>query len=955
MKEVGVIKVNINILAFALSLTTLMQVLIMLTQYRKSERKIGIGWWSIGALFATAAFASYEFRHAHFPFSHISIFFNNFFFVAALASVYAGIRVFFGESKRFFRIALFTIASASLLAVFSMPGTFSYPARRSVLLISITMITMPCGLIVWKNKNKTDRNWANILTFSFSSLGLISLIGSVAVFVLEKKFGIKENELSQSGVYFASLVASSIWTFGFISIINHRINASVVQTREKFEMIFSDGPDAALIIGRPEANVKNANEAFFRLTGMEREEVLNKAFSELELFADGDDLSFVEERLENIGLCENIQMKITTEAGDILTVLLSAKRVLTDNFVSDLLVLRDITERERAEQRIKTAREQYRLLFENALEAVLVAQAGRIKLVNPVAEEITGYSLSELTDMPVLKLVYAEDHGNMVEDYLMRSGGKRLQSNNDVDIRNFRVLTKQGQLKWAEMKTINIQWEGKAATLNFISDVSEREKAIIDMLESESKYRLVAEFASDVIWVYNISKQKLVFISPSVSQLRGFTPEEALEIGFEGSFTPESLQIAQYSMTDNFEKFKQGDQEFNSFVTELQHLKKDGSSVWVEESVRYRYNAEGEAEAIGVSRKIEERKKATEEILFLSYHDQLTQLKNRRYYDEIVKEINTEDNLPLCMIMADVNGLKVTNDAFGHRVGDRVLKEVAKSLRENCRSGDHAIRMGGDEFIVLLPKTEYHEAQIIRSRITKAIESKREVGIGISISMGIAVKNTVGEKFEDVFRTAEDDMYRHKLANNLSLRSSTINVIMNTLYEKNNREMLHSKRVSELCEAFAFRLKYDENEINQLRLAGLMHDIGKIGIDESILNHPGVLDEKKRRDIQRHSEIGYRVLSAVNEFSEIANCVLEHHERWDGKGYPRSLKGNQISIHARIICLTDAYDAMTSQRSYRNTMTDDEAAAEIQRCAGSQFDPNLAKVFVEEVLKKQWK
>lgn len=948
-------KVNVNVLAIALSLTTLMQVIIMLTQYRKSERKMGIGWWSIGALFATAAFASYEFRHAPYPFSNISVFFNNFFFVTALASIYVGIRTFFGESKRFVRIALYTLFIALLFIIFSLPGTFSYPARRTVLLLSITMITMPCGLVVWKNKNKTDENWANLLTVSFVLLGLTSLIGSVAVFVLEKKFSIKENELSQSGVYFASLVASSIWTFGFISIINHRINANIVQARERFELIFTDGPDAALIVGYPDAIVQKANEAFFNLFGAEQQEVLNRPVSELDLFAEGKELELVEKRLEDTGLCENLQVKLLNKNGDELTVLLSAKRVLTDNFTSDLLVLHDITEREKAEQRIKAAREQYRLLFENTLEIVLVAQGGRIKLVNPAAVEITGYTLSELMDMPVLNLVYPEDHGSMVEDYFTRSTARSSQPDNGVDIRNFRVLTKQGQLKWAEMKTISIQWEGKPATLNFISDVSDREKAIIDMLESESKYRLVAEFASDVIWVYNISKGKLVYISPSVSQLRGFTPEEALELGLEGTFTPESLEIAQYSMKENFEKFKQGTHSFNNFVTELQQLKKDGSSVWVEESVRYRYNAEGEAEAIGVTRKIEDRKKATEEIMFLSYHDQLTQLKNRRFYDEIIKEINTKDNLPLSLIMADVNGLKVTNDAFGHRVGDRVLKEVATSLKENCRNGDYAIRMGGDEFVLLLPKTQYHEAQNIRSRITRAIEEKKDIGIGISVSMGVAVKNAVKEKFEEIFRIAEDDMYRHKIAKNLSLRSSTINVIMNTLYEKNNREMLHSKRVSELCEAFAYRLRYDDNEINQLRLAGLLHDIGKIGIDESILNHPGILDEEQRRAIQRHSEVGYRILSAVNEFSEIANCVLEHHERWDGNGYPRGLKGNQISINARIICLADAFDAMTSQRSYRSIMTDDEAAAEIQRCAGSQFDPNLARVFVEEVLKKQWK
>ena len=197
-------------------------------------------------------------------------------------------------------------------------------------------------------------------------------------------------------------------------------------------------------------------------------------------------------------------------------------------------------------------------------------------------------------------------------------------------------------------------------------------------------------------------------------------------------------------------------------------------------------------------------------------------------------------------------------------------------------------------------------------------------------------------------------MYRHKLTESLSMRSRTIDLIMNTLFEKNKREMSHSKRVSEICESIAKTLRLNADAVNDLKTAGLMHDIGKIGIDEHILNKPNKLNKNEWDEIKRHPEIGYRILSSVNEFSEVAEYVLEHHERWDGQGYPRGLKGKKISLQARVIAFADAYDAMTSDRTYCKALSMEEALVEIKRCSGAQFDPAIAEVFVTDVLGIEW-
>jgi HD-GYP domain-containing protein (c-di-GMP phosphodiesterase class II) len=240
------------------------------------------------------------------------------------------------------------------------------------------------------------------------------------------------------------------------------------------------------------------------------------------------------------------------------------------------------------------------------------------------------------------------------------------------------------------------------------------------------------------------------------------------------------------------------------------------------------------------------------------------------------------------------------------------------------------------------------------SRINQVINSEKTENIILSVSMGYAVKNSAAEDMNEVFRKAEDSMYKNKLYESSSMRSKTIDLIMSTLYEKNHREMLHSRRVSELCEAIAVKMCFDKDDINQIRLAGLMHDIGKIGIDERILNRNGKLNKMDWSEIHRHSEIGYRILSSVNEFSEIAGHVLAHHERWDGKGYPKGLQGEEIPLESRIIAIADAYDAMTSVRTYRDTMTTGEAVKEIISFSNLQFDADIARIFIEKVLGFDW-
>ncbi len=346
------------------------------------------------------------------------------------------------------------------------------------------------------------------------------------------------------------------------------------------------------------------------------------------------------------------------------------------------------------------------------------------------------------------------------------------------------------------------------------------------------------------------------------------------------------------------------------------------------------------------------KKEKIEKIEYLSYHDQLTGLYNRRYYEEYLKKIDIEKNLPLSIVMGDINGLKLINDSLGHSVGDELLKKTADVMKQSCKNNHVIARLGGDEFILLLPKTDSLEAEQIINEIKSKASKEKVRTFDISISFGYQTKENIEDDIQGILKNTEDHMYRNKLSESWSMRSRTIEMLMNSLYEKSDREMLHSKRVGEICGLIATKLGLKPDVIKDLSMAGLMHDIGKIGIGESILDKKEKLTHHEWKEIQKHPEIGYRILSSVNEFSEIATYILEHHERWDGKGYPRRLKGEEITLYARIIAIADAYDAMTNQRSYREGLNKEEAIGEIIRCSGTQFDPYIVDVFIEQVVGK---
>lgn len=354
---------------------------------------------------------------------------------------------------------------------------------------------------------------------------------------------------------------------------------------------------------------------------------------------------------------------------------------------------------------------------------------------------------------------------------------------------------------------------------------------------------------------------------------------------------------------------------------------------------------------IMLEEEINERSKREEEIRYLSYHDKLTGLYNRRFYEEEIKRLNNiKTSLPISIILGDVDGLKLVNDLFGHQKGDELLKKAADGIQLACRSTDIAARWGGDEFVILLPETRNEEAKAIVDRIKAFYENERLDELKVSISFGWDTKDHLEEDILDVLKSAEDRMYENKLIEKQVLKGQAIEKICIALYEKNQKIEEHAQKVGDICQQIGTILGLPEIESSYLKAAGLLHDMGKIVIEEQILNKAGKLSTHEWDEIKRHPELGYRMLSSSYNLVELAEGVLSHHERWDGRGYPRGLKGEEIPMVARILAIADSYAAMTSERVYGQTLSKEEAINEIRKNMATQFDPQIAKIFIDHIV-----
>ena len=384
-------------------------------------------------------------------------------------------------------------------------------------------------------------------------------------------------------------------------------------------------------------------------------------------------------------------------------------------------------------------------------------------------------------------------------------------------------------------------------------------------------------------------------------------------------------------------------------------LEMGGKARWVEVFLkRIKAGAGKKTRVLFTAFDVTEYKSNAQELFHLSMHDHLTGLYNRLFFNEELNRLNTLRQYPLSVVVCDVDGLKIVNDVMGHERGDELLKTAASVLQDNFRSCDIVARVGGDEFAVLLPQTAYGSAlEICHRLISRLLEyNRKKKGIHLSLSVGVATQNKPVDDIGGLFMQADRNMYRQKVINRENTQEKIFQSIMFILPRKDFLHMKGTELQQQLCLLMGSTLKLAEEELSMLLLLCRVHDIGNILIKDSILFKKEPLDSEEWEEIKLHPEMGYRIAMLWPEISGAAEAILQHHEHWDGSGYPRGMKGKDIKLCARIFALVDSYVSMLAPRPYRRGFSHEEAMEEINRLTGKYFDPELVDIFVSLMEKR---
>ena len=477
-------------------------------------------------------------------------------------------------------------------------------------------------------------------------------------------------------------------------------------------------------------------------------------------------------------------------------------------------------------------------------------------------------------------------------------------------------------------------------------DITDRKFQEKVLIEKESEKGRIIDSLPGVYFQCKLdSNWTMLYMSEQCEKLTGYQPIDFInnkKLSFNDLIIPKYKDYLMKSWLES----KKHDQTNND---EYEIIKKDGTTAWIWEKGKT-FIRNGEWLIEGFLMDITVEKQIEEKVIYASNHDSLTGLPNRRYFDDKLKELDNPKNYPLVITMMDIDGLKLINDTYGHFVGDQAIKKVADMLTKFCLEPTIVSRIGGDEFLILSPKATLETYKPKLDDLITKISQIKIKEIQLSLSFGTAVKNDQSMRIDDVITEAENHMYSNKVLRSQSSRNQAISAIFNSLKEKHDEERKHSDRVSRYCAMMGEKLNLSENERLELEFAGRMHDIGKITIPDHILNKPGKLTEDEWEIMKAHTTNGYQILRSADKYSKLAEYALTHHERIDGKGYPQGLKGDEIPLFSRIISICDAYEAMTSDRSYRKAFTKEVAIEELKRCAGTQFDSKLVNVFINEVI-----
>ncbi len=701
-----------------------------------------------------------------------------------------------------------------------------------------------------------------------------------------------------------------------------------------YKQLFHASLDAIVHIDT-EAKIIEVNESFVNLFKYSREEVTGKCLDNFIVHPEArGKAQALNERVKKGDIFSQRANRVDKEGG-IHSVIVTGIPIMDKNhFQGSFVIYKDVTQEVQSSINLLKQKMTFESLFRNSNDAIVrIDLEQRVLDINERFTQLFGYTLDEIKGAYVDALISTpsrlKDSIRLTDRLLSgeKIEGEGVRYGKDMSPRDYII---QGVPIIAEGEVIG--------GYGIYTDITESKRAEKLIASQKVIFEALFKNSSDAIVRFN-TKHEIIDINENFTVLFKYALDEIRGTHIDQIVNDKGNVKQSKKLTD---QLLAGEK----FILEGIRYDKFGKAVQVS-ITGVPIISKGEViGGYGIYSDISARKAAEKEILYMSYHDQLTGLYNRRYFEEELNRLNSEHALPISLIMADVNGLKLINDAFGHDAGDELLQRMGRILMHNCRRSEIIARLGGDEFVILLPNTDRLEAEKIIERIQSTCQKEVFKNIEFSMSFGCGTKKEVDEPLSHLFKRVEDQMYRNKLVESPSVRGKLFSTVIRTLHMKNEREEKHALHVSYYCMKVAEALGMNSNQIEDLETAGWLHDIGKIAVSDHVLDKEGMLSDSEWAEVKKHPEVGYRILNSVNEFTELAEHILLHHEWYDGTGYPKGLKGEEIPLEARIIAVVDAYDAMTSERPYRDAMDKKTAIALMKQGAGTQFDPELVDVLL---------
>ena len=771
---------------------------------------------------------------------------------------------------------------------------------------------------------------------------------------------------------------------GFMSLYDDisekkKAEAEIRQNQERFESLFRSNPLAAVYVDCNDIII-DINPRFTELFGYNKKDVLRKDINKIGFYppekkAEGESLA------KTAALSTSVKFETVrrSKEGKDIPVQISTSQVKIKDENPGLIVLyEDITKKKQAGEEIRQNQERFESLFRsNPLAALYLDKEDRVLDANPQFTELFGYTREEMLGKHLMQLnFYPSDKIKEGKDldiktrpsglfkhktYRRAKRGKDIPvqiSTSQVKIKGqvqgfvalYQDITEQKQNEALQQALYNISQAANAPitisqlyrnihnelkkiinATNFYIALIDEEKDVISFVyysdEQDDDFSPIDLNLKDTLTGYLIKQQRSLILN--YNQIHGLVLEKKI-----GIYGPLSQEICWLGTPLRIER-----KVIGAMVVQDYH----NPTCYSEKDIKLMEIVATQA-ATALDRKLSEEK-----IIYISFHDSLTGLYNRAYFEEELKRMNDPRFYPLSVAMMDVNGLKAINDTFGHSQGDKLLKNLAILLKRNSREADVLARLGGDEFAIILPNTAGSSAEVFCQRIANDCQQNNfePLYLNPNISIGFSTQEGKLSDYEAILREADHRMYQNKLLNVKRREKYLLDAFLAVLSTRDIHTEKHSQRMLNIANKIGQKMDLSPYDLGRLRLLVLLHDIGKIGIPENILFKVEPLTEAEWQILKNHPNIGYRIAKNIPDFSSIANEILYHHERWDGTGYPAGLKEKEIPLLSRIIGLVDAFDAMQSERTYKKPLSQKEVMEEFRANTGTQFDPELVKIFYE--------